>query len=363
MNNCLIKTFQEKINEKDQIFNLYHNKEGKNQWNIICSAMQWISIVVDSIAIPKIDCNNDNVKSLRVMNFITYIDVLWESIQQLHRVFVNSKSIPFKGEKKIFTNRLFDEDDNSYFKTIRACFAAHPVNLKVLSQNNGKEQRYASWSGNFDAGSFSVLLFSSEAEKETCVLNISFRELMAFAKERYDYLNEIIKRIEDLVHDNIDEWRKKIIRKSENTAEQVDILIQEQYDRFNNAYYKNKLEELKIIFSTVIHGERNCLVVETYRNALKSMVEEIYTNLQNMDVLDLKSDLDIDDSPTEDCRYIFSKLCSFMFRDDGELFPMSIEMFKSCSLKYIDVSNSSSFKELYVLMKANFYLVHSRSAD
>ncbi len=64
------------------------------------------------------------------MTFIVCIDVLWEAIQQLHRVLLNTENIPFVNEKSVFQHKKFETTDNKYFKTIRACFATHPVNLK-----------------------------------------------------------------------------------------------------------------------------------------------------------------------------------------------------------------------------------------
>ena len=73
---------------------------------------------------------NNNDSSIRVMTFIVCIDVLWEAIQQLHRVLLNTENIPFVNEKSVFQHKKFETTDNKYFKTIRACFATHPVNLK-----------------------------------------------------------------------------------------------------------------------------------------------------------------------------------------------------------------------------------------
>ena len=114
MDSKLIDLFREKVNNNgaDLILHRYRNNNGKNQWSIICSAMDWISVVVG------------------VMTFIVCIDVLWEAIQQLHRVLLNTENIPFVNEKSVFQHKKFETTDNKYFKTIRACFATHPVNLK-----------------------------------------------------------------------------------------------------------------------------------------------------------------------------------------------------------------------------------------
>lgn len=49
------------------------------------------------------------------MTFIVCIDVLWEAIQQLHRVLLNTENIPFVNEKSVFQHKKFETTDNKYF--------------------------------------------------------------------------------------------------------------------------------------------------------------------------------------------------------------------------------------------------------
>ena len=46
MDSKLIDLFREKVNNNgaDLILHRYRNNNGKNQWSIICSAMDWISV-------------------------------------------------------------------------------------------------------------------------------------------------------------------------------------------------------------------------------------------------------------------------------------------------------------------------------
>ena len=83
--------------------------------------MDWISVVVDEIDVKKLSYKNDNDSSIRVMTFIVCIDVLWEAIQQLHRVLFNTQEIPFVEEKSVFLlapgeNRHFEPGENSQFQ-------------------------------------------------------------------------------------------------------------------------------------------------------------------------------------------------------------------------------------------------------
>ena len=148
------------------------------------------ALFVVALSLILLSKKNNNDSSIRVMTFIVCIDVLWEAIQQLHRVLLNTENIPFVNEKSVFQHKKFETTDNKYFKTIRACFATHPVNLKDdFSGEKKVEQRYASWSGGgFGKGDFSVILYSNQPDKNPEFLDIYFSELLRFAEQRYAYL-------------------------------------------------------------------------------------------------------------------------------------------------------------------------------
>lgn len=173
------------------------------------------------------------------MTFIVCIDVLWEAIQQLHRVLLNTENIPFVNEKSVFQHKKFETTDNKYFKTIRACFATHPVNLKDdFSGEKKVEQRYASWSGGgFGKGDFSVILYSNQPDKNPEFLDIYFSELLRFAEQRYAYLSNLMDEIDRQTVDYCNEWKNKRIRRVNSVVEQIEILIHESKVRLDNDYY------------------------------------------------------------------------------------------------------------------------------
>ncbi|MCL2538327.1 MAG: hypothetical protein FWF34_00565 [Alphaproteobacteria bacterium] len=199
LNTSLIDNFRNRINENPTaMIGKYGCVEGKAHWSVICSVMDWITVAVGGI-----DCDKKNFKptggldnSRKMILLISSIDILLESITQLHRVFINKDTVPFKGDNSIFLNKLIHvEDDNAYFKEIRAIFSAHPVNLKIGSR---KESYCASWSGNMGfGGDFSVILSKIDLSNniDSKFFWISLDELFKFAKTRYEYLNEILKHI------------------------------------------------------------------------------------------------------------------------------------------------------------------------
>ena len=129
MDASLINKFRNKVNEHNLILHIYRNYNGKNKWNVICSAMDWVQIGVFGSDVSALERTNSDQDSVKVITFLSCIDVMWEGIQQLHRVFYNTDSIPFKGDRNIFHKAM---DDNRYWKEIRAAFAAHPCNLETL---------------------------------------------------------------------------------------------------------------------------------------------------------------------------------------------------------------------------------------
>ncbi|WP_240537113.1 hypothetical protein [Marinomonas flavescens] len=179
-----ISDFRDLVNSNSKfVYQIYKDKGGKNLFHLVCSCMDWISVSVRHLDnAPKFDSNID-VKCMQIYSLISSIDLISASVNQLHRVFVNEKTVPFKGEKKCFHNRLIErEDDNTYFKTLRACFGAHPVEL---NQSNSK--RFASWpfKSYLNNADLTVHLYSREIGEEDLTLDVYISELLKFLTTRY----------------------------------------------------------------------------------------------------------------------------------------------------------------------------------
>lgn len=359
MDNKLINDFRRKVNENDMVCHLYYNRNGKNYWNIICSAMDWIEVVVSTIDIKNLSRENNNDASVKMITFISCVDVLWEAIQQLHRVFFSTDKIPFSGDCTIFKNKLFETDDNKYFKTIRSCFAAHPINLSdYFSGGDAKERRYAGWSGgNFGTGGFSVYLYSNCPDVKSIRMTIYFDELIRFAESRYNYLNTIMEQIDKVVSDYYSKCKKTAIPQPENICEWIDVLMDETNKRFENDYYSYSLTKLRTIFSTQITDKNNCEIVEHLRKRLIPVVNEIHDNLQNMRIADIKSLDIIEGIIPSDCQYFFSKVCEWVFGDGYEML-YGLNCYEKHLKGIVNIRNHSSITELYVLIVSGFFWIN-----
>ncbi|MBB1440603.1 hypothetical protein H5202_18375 [Shewanella sp. SG41-4] len=287
-----ITAFRDLVNDNNQfVLKTYANKQGKNQWNLICSSMDWISVAIRNLhRFPDLDSNID-VRVMQIYSLISSIDIVNEAVKQLHRVFFghSTKLQAFKGEKLIFNERIFDKDDNDYFKEVRACFGAHPVNL----DGEGKEKRFASWpyeGFTKSSSDLEVRLYSNDPNKDDIVLGLNIKELVAFLQSRYEYLDNISLEIERQYELCKQELALTPIADCRNMRESIDILLKENESRFNNDHYRSTLEELALLLSTHLYEAELAGEALKFKNSLVPLIEELRQNLQDVNIVDLHHD-------------------------------------------------------------------------
>lgn len=352
----LIDKFRERVEKNDFVLHVYKNKGGKNKWNCICSAMDWISVSVHYLCSERVlhITKDENMNSVEVDTFLSCIDILWESIQQLHRVFHDTKDIPFVNEKKIFNNNQFSRDDNNFFKTVRACFGAHPVNLYDTFSGTSKERRFASWSGSFGRkDTFSVKLYGSVQSSHEMFFDINYNELWCFAEQRYNYLNHLCGLIERQEVEYIEKQTQIEIKKDDDPLKQIEILMEEVKKRSENDDYRRELKRLMILFSADIKGEKNRGVVEKYRKLLKKELMEIYENVQNMTFKEIQWAEELSGDLPREYHHYYSSICGYLFGSCKQ--PIGIESLNEYISEMLESNLWVTYEELYTLIEAMKY--------
>lgn len=359
----LIDQFRERVNKNNYVLNKYRNIDGKNKWSCICSCMDWISVAISYLSenpIP-IQYGNDDLTSVNVYTYISCIDMVFEAIKQLHRIFVSEKGLPFENESSIFTENEYCKNDNDYFKLIRSCFGAHPVNLNdYFTSGNLKERRFASWSGgHFSRRDYGVILYSNCPSTKDIFFDISFKELDAFLVRTYSYLNNLIGFIDNEEELTIKALMNKTIQFDENPLRQLEILEKENVARYNNGYYKYVIEELKVIFGVRITNPNNLIKVNQYRKTIEPAIAELRSALQAIDLEEINS--------FEKCNLYGSSLPHSVSSGLTELADrvfsnvFSYPIFLPSLIKHIssvlEVSGHETDVELYVLAKTAFYFL------
>ncbi|NDO82100.1 hypothetical protein CJP72_15410 [Citrobacter sp. NCU1] len=335
----VIEDFRDEVNNNsDFAFKYFQNKDGKNLWNPICSCMDWISVAIRYINnYPELSSDLD-VKAMQIFSLISSIDIINESVEQLHRILVNRdlKKWPFKGSKHIFEDKrhhLSGHDDDGYFKEIRAIFGAHPTKLQ-----HGKERMFASWphDHSFDGDDFTVSLYSNIPDKPDVSFGIRIVELLSYAKERYEYINELHDALIGL-YDNYSLQLKGVkIPPTSSIEEELETLSSESEKRLDNDHYRSTISELQVLFATTVTEPHLQLEEQEFKDELLVMTAEIRANLQCMRIEDLEHDILYGSLPGFALSYELPKLFTLLHSDRYD--PLTDYYFKQlnnyCDGKY-----------------------------
>jgi hypothetical protein len=240
----LIDEFRDKVNERIFFQEKLKNVDGKNHWNILCSAMDWITVTCEGL--PEIQLNSDgfgpnSIDTLNLMQFIIAVDVLVESIKQIYRVLDGSNNYPLSESKEVFNHKQLTDD--IYFKHIRAVFSTHPINLNSLDgvKRQDGERFYGSWVARHGINinepqdkpyDYYVLLYSNNPDKdETYQLGIRIDEINEYATLRFQLLESLISKVDLLIDKHIAKYRISPIPNIDNVLEQLKVLLNESQKR------------------------------------------------------------------------------------------------------------------------------------
>jgi hypothetical protein len=285
LDSSLLENFKQAVSDHDDfLINTYSNYNGKNLWSLICSAKDWLSVSVNGL--PYIDLNHshDDVRSLNVLQLITTYDIVLQSIEQLHRVF--EMDYPLKKDDSVFNASV---PDDAYFAQIRACFGAHPVDLRSADGTKSTDKYFASWSSDVSSfggnGDYSVHLYSNNPDVDQPIrFSMSFAKIHEFTVNRYSLLSNVINVIERKNGIFVEEQRRREIGRSSDVVEQLQILLKENSTRIRESDgYHHDIETLIELFTAPQDfPEQERQEVAKYLKTLHPLVDELYEAFQSM---------------------------------------------------------------------------------
>lgn len=318
--------------------------------------MDWIDVAADYIVNRDYESDNVNVKCLQAYTYISAIDIIWQSIQQLHRAIIDEKSIPFEGEIKAFPDNKIFKDDNEYFKHIRAVFGAHPVNL------NRGGKRFASWPTNhvYNEYDYAVILYSAGVVDDDIVFGYRFKELEEFLESRYGYLITLINVIENQYQNYRKHKAKQIIQYSKNMVEQLQILRRESAERLDNEYYNYLIDDLLILYQANITLDINRDATNKYLDKCQNLVKEIHANLQKMEFSELEYGVLLDLDHPHKIHYPLSKIyeCLRGSRVDF-LYSYYLGEIKDFLKSFVTITDEMYYDEVFLLIKVGLYNLYN----
>lgn len=275
---------REKVNSTNFILAKYQNHNSKDQWSCICSSMDWLDVGMTNIdkALEELNTSKGLETCIKFYQYICCIDIVWECIYQLHRVFINPKTTPFKNQSNIFQRKIFDKDDNDYFKEIRSCFGAHAVNLNPRQEF---DRKFASWSTHDGTPyEMSVLIYSNIPNSGFEKVTVTVNELKNFYETRCQYIQQIIDAINNISLGYKEEMKNSVIPKSNNLIEQITILKNASQQRFGGGFLVEELDQIERFLTTIFSCEKNEGALEAFRQKIILGISEIYDCFQNMNV-------------------------------------------------------------------------------
>lgn len=366
INDKAIVHFRNTINSNNNfVLNTYLNKNGKDQWSLICSSMNWITVAIRYLEnFPALDTDPD-IKAMQVYSIISSIDIVVEAILQLHRVIFDckDKQLPFRDKNHIFKKTVFTKlNDDDYFKQIRACFGAHPVNLNATNSNNKEERLFASWPyrGHFNNDTdLQVQLYSNDPDTPDTTFGLSIKELIKYLKSRYEYIDiiaeEVIKQYQ--------KKKEKLINTQINTGKDaistIDILKNANILRFNDDEYRHTLNEIELILKTELAEPIYNKDATEFKTSLDPLIKEIQNNLQLVNIAELQHDylLYPKSKLEQGLSYELPKLYSCIFhnlRKRDPLFSHYLERINTLSNNNYNLRESDSNGQLLLKLKLVF---------
>ncbi len=139
----LIDNFRDKVHDHNDFIRIHfvdykmkNGVKGKDIWSKICSCMDWLTVAVEGIEIPKYN-ENMNLASLDFTHFLVTIDMIVESVNHLWLAIGQTIDIkqPYLNDRSIFKARVFEREytDEKYVKELRSWFGVHAVNGNEVS--------------------------------------------------------------------------------------------------------------------------------------------------------------------------------------------------------------------------------------
>ncbi|MDR6717390.1 hypothetical protein [Paenibacillus sp. 2003] len=285
LDSSLLEKFKQAVSDHDDfLINTYSNYNGKNLWSLICSAKDWLSVSVNGLPYIDLTHSHDDVRSLNVLQLITTYDIVLQSIEQLHRVF--EMEYPLKKDYSVFNAAV---PDDAYFAQIRACFGAHPVDLRSADGTKSTNKYFASWSSdisNFgDNGDYSVYLYSNNPDVVQPIrFSMSFAKIHEYTVKRYSLLSSMINVIEKKDGMFIEEQRQQEIRRRSDIVEQLQILLKENSTRIRegDGYHYDIQTLIELFTAPQDFPEQERQKVAQYLKSLHVLVDELYEAFQSM---------------------------------------------------------------------------------
>lgn len=361
-----IEEFRKTINELTYLKNQLYDYNGKSLWNVVCSAMDWVETAANWLSYhdgPEVQ-NEPYSDSMNVMFYLSAIDMLYEGVAQLYRVFFGNlcgkgDAILMDGDTGIFGDIKYCKDDKTYFKEIRAIFGEHSVKLDLRNlyyppedhKKHEKEKWFASWSFNCSGGSPSDVYIYNRGPGVTAELfSADMTEVKAFADTVYSHVPIITTKAIELDRKRIENIRNQDWPDfADDISAKLGYLFKENQKRTDNDIYRNALHEIELILKSELKNE---LVLKLKEKALIVLngMEEAFQRAEDTDCYEtIEPHLHMDYTVSKGYTSLCVNVVEGYHDSDYLIWGEQLRDFVS---ELVDVSDRMTLEDQYVLITA-----------
>lgn len=362
----LRKNFRDKINSTN-VFYTWNEYEPK--WNLICAVMDRVDHTV-GILNNKLILNSKDIAHDTIIALV-YIDILVKSIKEL-MTNLNVK-YPLSTDTTIF-NKLGKGSgtDDRFFNYIRTLAFAHPVNAtehrSYISEGEVKYCPYIMDDKIFGKkGDINVRVYSS-VDNSFVMENFPFMQLVQYAKKRYELLNVLLDRVDNIIKDYIALLRARTIIVTTPIETLKRIIDEAEYrkDEFLLGDFKNAYS----ILTTPITNTKNETAVKDFRDAIEQTISELASAYQKVDSAEIENcsffkalDFSYHDE-LSGYSYAYSKVKDHLSPDNSNRdiifgFAMLNEL-REFTNQYVEIDDGISLDEIQLLIDTAIYLFEKK---
>lgn len=293
LENDLNRKLREVINS-DNLF--WKDSEQKENWNLICAVMDRLDSSIEYINSHSDYSNNNN----DVILFFVHSSIIKDAIYQVSNTLKidcsNKENIFYKyiKEYKIFESVEEYENygngknvaDDQFYEYLRSLVFAHPAETSRSIPNRiSNEIQYCPYflsstlqfHHNYKSP-IGIQIYSNK--REFGHIYLDFEDLKQFLKNKYNKLELIIKRYNEIVEEFKKEKKKhKVNRKQDDLSilKEIVIILEERYLEH---YDIDKLIDNLECKLTIEQNKKN---VELYRNQIKIIIPDLCDAVDNYD--------------------------------------------------------------------------------
>ncbi|RCW62966.1 hypothetical protein [Saliterribacillus persicus] len=287
----VLRLLRDKVNEEQ---NIIFNKRNKahRAWDKICAIMDRLDDTVEYLNGLKLNTGKYKNSSFDFFDFMNNASVVVDCIKKLSKIFDVSND-KMKKSIDIFnqTGKDGKGTDEKYFEYLRSLCSIHPVETShhIRYQDNDFEcSPFVLWNNrkgwiNNDYD-LSAVVYTSNDEDYVKRVQIYISQIFDYVKTRLEFVQEIIKSIDDYQKKVIADFQKKTIKKEQEFDNYIAYLRNINIEKI--ARYGSEsafsFDYIIDLFEIKLSNPKNQEKMNLYLNIFKYAIEFEHNSIQNM---------------------------------------------------------------------------------